>query len=91
VYCQAKRRAEGVDAGHWFYDPGQAAQCAYVEQTGGGKWRLYIIFEVHDKPLSKEAFDFDSAAEAKTFVGQYFDKEVVDVTPSQLAVFMGPE
>jgi hypothetical protein len=81
LYCHANRDTEKVSAGHWFFHLGQYANCAQAAPTVHGRWELYIDFEKHGKPLSKNPYEFGSIADAIAFVSDYFEDEVKQVSP----------
>ena len=84
-YVHSKRNTRSVSAGHWFYHTGQDAQCAFAEQRADGRWLVHLNFEVWNKPLPNTTLDFESIAEVKDFIQDYFEKPLVEVSPRHFA------
>jgi len=72
-----------LEPGNWFFHEGQWALCAEAWKDDN-EWKLNIHFEKWNKPLLEKTLTFKSLSDAKKFLSEYFEDDVVDVEPDRL-------
>ena len=87
VYCYAKSGSANIEPGYWFFDYGQAVQCAHILRDTDC-WYLYIETEIWNKPLPTMPIKLDSMERCVEAVAEYFNRDVIEVAPED---FPGPD
>lgn len=90
-YCHVSRRNRYLSPGHWFFHTGQWVQCGSAHKTKDGKWQVHIDFAPSGKELPDKPPIFHTIEEAKRFVGEFFQKPIVDVKSTVLRRIMETE